>query len=98
LASALALAALGVRGSSRALGLALADPPKPFPTLASVRLARMRAVQVIVVVGCAVCDRKGFLDARTALIFAMTLSLALTTPLVALAAVARVGPAAASVA
>lgn len=98
LASALALSSLGLQGSSRALGVALADPPKRFPTLASVRLARIRAVQVAIVVGCAVCDGKGFLDSRTALIFAMALSLAMTTPLVALAAVARVGANAAFVA
>ena len=96
LASATALARLGVQGSSRAFGVALADPPKPFPTLASVRLARMRAAQLAVVVGCVLCDRRGLIDARTALIAAMALSLALTTPVVALALVPRVGPLSAS--
>jgi len=98
LASALALASIGVQGSSRALGLALADPPKPFPTLASVRLARMRAAQVIVVVGCALCDARGLIDARTALMAALALSLGLTAPLVALAAIARAGPTSAGLA
>ena len=97
LASAMALARLGVQGSSRAFGVALADPPKPYPTLASVRLARMRAAQLAVVVGCVVCDREGLLDARTALIAAMALSLSLTTPVVALALIPRVGPFSASV-
>ncbi len=97
LASALALARVGVQGSSRALGVALADPPRPFPTLASVRLARMRAVQAVVVIGCAIFNSKGLLEARTALVLAMALSLALTLPLAALAAVPRVGPVSASV-
>ena len=97
LASALALARAGVHGFSRALGVALANPPRPFPALASVRLARMRAIQAIVVLGCAVFDSKGLLEARTALILAMALSLALTVPLAALAAIPRVGPASASV-
>jgi hypothetical protein len=96
LASAMALARLGVQGASRALGVALADPPKPYPTLASVRLARMRAAQLVVVIGCVACDSEGLLDARTALISAMALSLALTTPLVALALIPRVGPLSAS--
>jgi hypothetical protein len=91
LAAAMALARLGVQGSSRAFGVALADAPEPFPTLASVRLARMRAAQLLVVVSCAVCDSKGLIEARTSLIVAMALSLALTTPLVALALVPRVG-------
>ena len=97
LASALALARAGVQASSRALGVALASPPKPFPTLASVRLARMRAVQAVVVVGCAIVDSRGLLEARTALILAMALSLALTVPLAAVAAIPRVGPVSASV-
>jgi hypothetical protein len=96
LAAAMALARLGVQAASRAFGAALADPPKPFPTLASVRLARMRAVQVVIVVGCAVCDSKGLIEARTALVIAVALSLALTTPLVALALIPRVGPLSAS--
>ncbi len=97
LASALTLARVGVHASSRAFGLALADPPRPFPPPASVRLARMRGTQLAVVIGCAICDSKGLLDARTALADAMALSLALTTPLVALAAIGRVGPVSASV-
>ncbi len=96
LVSAMALARLGVQGSSRAFGVALAAPPKPFPTLASVRLARMRAVQLVVVIGCALCDGEGLIDARTALVAAMALSLALTAPVVALALVPRVGPLSAS--
>jgi hypothetical protein len=95
LIAALALARLGVHGVSRALGVALADPPRPFPTLASVRLARMRAVQIVVVIGCAACDSRGVLESRTALLVAMAISLAVTTPLVALAAIPRVGPASA---
>ena len=98
LASALALARVAVHASSRAFGVALADPPRPFPTPASVRLARMRGVQLAVVIGCAICDGKGLLDPRTALIAAMALSLALTTPVIVLAAIGRVGPFSASVA
>jgi hypothetical protein len=92
LASALALASFALQMSARAFGVALADPPKPFRALASVRLARMRAAQIFVVVACAVYDSKDVLDPRTALIIAMALSLALAMPLVALAAVPRVGP------
>ena len=62
LASTLALAGAGVQASSRALGAALADARRPFPTPASVRLARMRAVQVALVVGCAICDSRGVLE------------------------------------
>ena len=97
LASALALARVGVQGSSRATGVALANPPRPFPTLASARLARMRGVQAVVVVGCAIFNSKGLLEARTALVLALALSLALTVPLAALAAIPRVGPVSASV-
>jgi cation/acetate symporter len=92
LASTLSLAAAGVHGSSRAFGIALAAPRRPFPTLASVRLARMRGAHLLVVIGCAFGDRNAFLDARTALVIAMALSLALTTPLLALAAIGRAGP------
>jgi hypothetical protein len=97
LAPALALAVLGIHGASRAFGVALADPPQPFPSLASVRLTRMRAMQLVVVIVCAVCDNKDLVDAQTALTVAMALSLAFTTPLVGLAAIRRAGPAAASV-
>ena len=98
LACALALAGVGVHASSRAFGVALAEPPRPFPTPSSVRLARMRGAQLAAVIGCAICDNKGLLDARIALIAATALSLALTTPIVALAAIPRVGPFSASVA
>jgi hypothetical protein len=98
LASALALAAAGVHGSSRALGVALADLPRPFPSLASARLARMRAAQLIVVIGCVAFDSRALPDAGTVLVLAMALSLALTTPFLALAAIGRVGPGSASVA
>ncbi len=97
LAAALALAILGIHGASRAFGVALADPPRAFPALASVRLARMRAVQLFVVIGCAVGDSRDLLDARTAMIVAMALPLAFATPLVGLAAIGRVGPVGASV-
>ena len=97
LAASLALAVLGIHVASRAFGVALADPPQPFPKLASVRLARMRAVQLVVVIGCVICDGRDLLDARTAVVVAMALLLAFTTPLVGLAAIGRVGPAAASV-
>ncbi len=98
LAVALALARAGVHMSSRAFGIALASPPKAYPALASVRLARMRAAQAAIVVVSAAFDRYGFIDGRTGLIVAMALSLALTTPIVALAAIGRVGPVSASVA
>ena len=90
-AGALALARVGVHASCRAMGVALADPPRPFPALASVRLARMRAAQLALIVGCAAFDRAGILDARTALILGMALSLAAVAPVAALAALPRVG-------
>jgi cation/acetate symporter len=96
LGGSLALARVGVHMSSRAFGAALADRPARHPTLASVRLARMRAAQLAVVAGCIAFDRQGFLSSRAALLGAMALSLTFTTPIVALAAIGRAGPAAAS--
>ncbi len=58
----------------------------------------MRAAQAALVVGCAICDSRGFLGSRAALIVALALSLGLTTPMIALAAIGRVGPLSASVA
>ncbi len=98
LASTLTLAGVGAHASSRAFGVALADGRRPFPTPASVRLARMRLAQVALVVGCAICDSRGVLDSRAALVLAMALSLAVTTPIVVLAAIGRVGPFSANVA
>jgi cation/acetate symporter len=96
LASALALASAGVQGAARALGLALAQPPRPFPTLASIRLARMRVAAAVTIAACAVIDDARLVDAATALILAMALLLAFTAPLVALAATGRAGPLAAA--
>lgn len=98
LAAALALAGLGVLGASRAFGTALARPARPFPTLASVRLARMRIAQVAVVIACASADRAGLVSPATALIGAMALTLAVTAPIAALAATGRAGSLAAAVA
>lgn len=98
LAATLALAGVGAHASSRAFGVGLADAPRPFPPPASVRLARMRAAEVALIVGCAICDSRGVLDSRTALILAMALSLAVTTPIIVLAMIKRVGPFSASVA
>ncbi len=98
LASTLALAGVGMHASSRAFGVVLTEGRRPFPRPASVRLARMRASQVALVIGCAICDSRGFVESRTALVIALALSLGLTTPMIALAAIARVGPTAASVA
>jgi hypothetical protein len=58
----------------------------------------MRAAQIGLVACCAICDSKGILDARTALLLSMALSLAMTTPMIALAAMGRVGPFSASAA
>jgi hypothetical protein len=98
LAASLTLARAGVHESSRAFGVALAKTRRAYPTPASVRLARMRAAQIGLVACCAICDSKGFLDARTALLLSMALWLAMTTPMIALAAMGRVGPFSASVA
>ena len=94
----MALAGAGVHASSRAFGVRLATVRRPFPAPASVRLARMRAAQVALVVGCAICDSRGVVDSRTALVLGMALSLAVTTPMIALAAIERVGPLSASIA
>ncbi len=93
LASALTLACVGVHGTARAFGLALAAPRKPFPTLASVRLARMRAAQLVAVIACAAVDSRGLLEPQAALTLALALSLAVTLPLLGLAAIGRAGPA-----
>ncbi len=98
LAAALALGGLGVLGASRAFGAALARPARPFPTLASVRLARMRIAQAAVVIACAWADNSGLVDCATALIGAMALTLAMTAPIAALAATGRAGPLAAAAA
>ena len=98
LAAAVALAGAGVHASSRAFGVMLATVRRPFPTPASVRLARMRGAQVALVVGCAFLDSKGVVDSRTALVLGMALSLAVTTPMIGLAAIERVGPLSASIA
>ncbi len=98
LAAMLAMAAAGVHCAARAFGIALASPPRPFPALASVRLARMRAVQLLVTLGCVFGDAGALAEPRTALVAAMALSLALTTPLLALAAIPRAGPVAAAAA
>lgn len=98
LASVLALAGAAAHASARAFGVALADAPRPFPTPGSVRLARMRLSQISLVVGCAICDSRGVIGSRSALILAMALSLAVTTPLIALAAIGRVGPRSATIA
>jgi len=95
-AAMLALARVAVHTSSRALGTPLAAPPKPSRALASVRLARMRAAQLLLVIACPACARIEFLDPRTALLIALALSLATTAPLVALALIKRVGSVAAS--
>lgn len=95
-AAMLALARVAAQSSSRALGLNLAAPPKPFPPLASVRLARMRAAQLALVIACVACDRMDLLDSKSALLLAMAASLAATAPLVALAFIRRVGSLAAS--
>ena len=98
LAAALALGGLGVLGASRAFGAALARPARPFPTLASVRLARVRIAQAAVVVACAWADNSGLVDCATALIGAMALTLAMTAPIAALAATGRAGHLAAAAA
>src|SRR5574337_671720 len=95
-AAMLALARVAAQSSSRALGLNLAAPPKPFPPLASVRLARMRAAQLALVIACVAGDRMDLLDSKSALLLAMAASLAATAPLVALAFIRRVGSLAAS--
>jgi cation/acetate symporter len=98
LAVALALAGLGVLGASRAFGAALARPARPFPTLASVRLARMRIAQAGIVIACASAASAGVVDSPTALIGAMALTVAVTAPIGALAATGRAGPLAAAAA
>ena len=85
LAACLALASVGLHGSSRAFGLALGAPPRPFRALASVRLARMRGAQILVLAGCVAADALLAVEPRTALVAAMALSLAFTIPLLALA-------------
>lgn len=98
LSAALVIAGAGVHASSRAAGAALTSIRKPFPAPASVRLARMRAAQLALIVGCAAFDRRGVAMPTNPLVLALGLSLAVTAPLVALTALGRVGPLAASVA
>lgn len=98
LAAALALAAAGAHGASRAFGVALAAQPKPFPPLASVRLARMRVAQLLAIALAAIADSWTLITAPAALMAAMAISLGLTAPLLALASVSRAGPVAAGAA
>ena len=98
LAATLALASIGVLGAPRAFGVALARPPRPFATLASVRLARMRVAQTAVVVCCAVADSFGLANPPSTLIAAMALAVAVPAPIAALAAIPRAGPLAAAAA
>ena len=96
-AGALSLALLGAYQSSRALGLVLAERLRRFGPIPSVRLARMRAAELIVLAGCAVCDSHDLLAPRAALAVGMALMLAFAAPMLALSAIPRVGPLAASV-
>jgi len=61
-------------------------------------LPAVYAGQAAVVAGCAVADRAGVIDPPTALVLAMALTVALTAPIGALAAVRRAGPFAAGAA
>ena len=87
----LAVACVGAQGCSRAFGIVLNTPPRPFPTLASVRLARMRGVQLLAIAACIAANSHSALDAPIALVAAMAISLAFTLPLLALAAIPRAG-------
>jgi hypothetical protein len=98
LAAALALAGAGAYGTCRAVGRGIDTPHRLFPTPASVRLARMRGAVLALLVLCAVGDSHGVPDPRNALVLAMAVALAVMAPLLALAAIGRVGPLSASVA
>ena len=91
LAAYLAIASAGLHGSSRAFGLAFGAPSRPFRPLASVRLARMRGAQLLVLAGCVAADARLLAEPRTALVAAMALSLAFTIPLLALALIRDAG-------
>ena len=55
--AAFALARAGVDGFATAYGLILRGPVRPFPTLASVRLARMRGAMLTMILGCVARER-----------------------------------------
>jgi len=98
LAAYLAVACVGVHGCSRALGIVLDAPPRPFPLLASVRLARIRAVHLLAIAACVAADERALVEPEAALTAAMAFSLAFTLPLLGLAALRRAGSLAASAA
>jgi len=58
----------------------------------------MRFAQAAIVLGCAAADSAGLTDPANALIGAMALTLAMTAPIAALAAIPRAGPLAATAA
>jgi hypothetical protein len=92
--AAFALARAGVNSFATAYGLALRGPIQPFPTLASVRLARMRGAMLMIILACVFLSEHRALAPERAIVAALAVSLFITAPMLALASIRRVGPAA----
>lgn len=88
LVAALTLAAAGLRSASRAWGTN-AEAHQRYAPLASQRLARARALMLIVIAFCAALTTHGTFNPKLALLAAAALSLSLAAPALALACSAR---------
>jgi Na+/proline symporter len=89
LLAALILASAGVHSAARAWGLNMAGRLRRYAPLASQRLARSRAAMIAIVGLCAIASVRVPFHPMTALAAAAALSLALGTPLIALALFSR---------
>ena len=90
LLAALALAVAGAHSASRAWGLTNADGvDRQYPPLASQRLARSRALALVVIALCAGLTDRLILEPQFAIVAAATAALGLTAPVLALALFSR---------
>jgi hypothetical protein len=89
LAAALTLAAAGAHSASRAWGTNAGGAYERFTPLASQRLARARALMLIVIALCAAAAVRSPFDPKLALFAAATLSLGFAAPALAVASSAR---------
>ena len=88
--AALALAAAGAHSASRAWGLTnTRGPDRPYPPLASQRLARSRALALVVIAICAGLAARALPDPRFAIVAAAAAALGLIAPVLALALFSR---------
>ena len=89
LLAAVMLAGAGVHSSSRAWGTNAGDAYDRYMPLASQRLARSRALMLLVIALCAAVTIRSAFDPKLAILIATAVALALAAPAVALALSAR---------